>query len=43
MTSGDEWDLIFLTFVLRLRENAGKNLNQKIDDRGLDPGLLREK
>ena len=31
---GDECGLNFLAFVLRLRENPGKNLNQEIDPTG---------
>ena len=34
MISGEEYGLIFLTFVLQLRENPGKNLNQEIDTTG---------
>ena len=34
MKTGDECDPNFLTFVLRLRENPGKNLNQEIDPTG---------
>ena len=34
MISGDECGPNFLTFVLRLRENPGKNLNKEIDPTG---------
>ena len=34
MITGDECGPNFLTFVLRLRENTGKNLNQEIDPIG---------
>ena len=34
MITGDECDPNFLTFVLRLTGNPGKNLNQEIDPIG---------
>ena len=34
MITGDEYGPNFLTFVLRLRENPGKSLNQEIDPTG---------
>ena len=34
MITGDECGTNFLTFVLRLRENPGKKLNQEIDPSG---------
>ena len=34
MITGDECGTNFLTSVLRLRENPGKNLNQEIDPNG---------
>ena len=38
MITEDECGPNFLTFVLRLRENPGKNLNHKIDPTGIEPG-----
>ena len=35
MMSGDKHALNFLTFVLQLRENPGKNLNQETDPTGI--------
>ena len=35
MLSGDKCDLNFLTFVLQLRKNPGKNLNQETDPTGI--------
>ena len=34
MISGDEFDPNFLTFVLELRKNPGKNVNQETDPTG---------
>ena len=39
MITGDECGPIFLTFVLQLRANPGKNLNQEIDLIRFEPGL----
>ena len=38
MITGDECGQTFLIFVLRLRENSGKNLNQEIHQPGIEPG-----
>ena len=44
MTTGDGCGPNFLTFILWLRENPGKNLNQENwSVRGSNPGPLREK
>ena len=40
MIIGDECGSIFLTFVLRLKENAGEKLNQEIDTTGDRTGAL---
>ena len=44
MIPGDKCDLNFLTFVLQLRKNPGKNLNKENDPIGMggSPGELSE-
>ena len=43
MIPGDECRLNFLTFVLQLRKNFGRNLNQEVDPTGgSNPGSLDE-
>ena len=43
MIPRNEFGLIFLAFVLRLRENPGKTSSRKLTRLEIEPGRLREK